>query len=116
MEAEPKINKAAICLESGIRYNTKDGREGSINIALVTDDPEWADTDLHDYGSWLEFRKGVELTPEGRGIFDFYIRSRGDKSCQLCGNIIVHVVKGKLALITGSGKFVLWDAVGGFSS
>ena len=53
-------------LEVGRRQSLVSG-ETSINFALISDDPDWQDTDLDDYEPWTAFTRGVELTPDGRG-------------------------------------------------
>lgn len=101
-ESAPRISEGAVILEPAWRGNTKDESRGvSMNIALVSDDPKWNDTDLADYGVWAEFRKGIELTPDGRGIVDFYIRKRGDQYGELHGNVTIEIRNGKLAKVYG---------------
>lgn len=101
-ESVPRISEGAVILEPGWRGNTKDdAKPSSMNIMLVTDDPDWSDTDLVDYGEWSEFRKGVELTPDGHGIVDFYIRRRGDAYGDLHGNVAIEIRSGKLAKVYG---------------
>jgi hypothetical protein len=118
-ESSPHIPVGAILLEPGIRFNTEKTTvpHCHMNIAFVTEQPNdgWNDTDLDDYGMWSEFTKGVELTDDGRGIFDFYIRRRGVDG-DLCGNITVNVVNGKLWYIDGYGKpGSIWMKDGGFN-
>lgn len=100
-EAVPRLSVGAVLLEPGERVGPKGS---NINVLLVTDDPDWNDTDLDDYGQWSKFRKGIELTPAGRGIVDFYIRRRGDEYAEIHGNITVEIVDGKLARIYGYGN------------
>lgn len=97
-----------LILEPGIRYNTSDDdRPHHMNIRIVSDDPQWNDTDLHDYGLWKDFRKGIELTPAGSGEVDFYIRklrlSADDD--YLFGNVQVMIENGELVAITGTSGF-----------
>ena len=89
-----------VMLEVGRRQSLVSG-ETSINFALISDDPDWQDTDLDDYEPWTAFTRGVELTPDGRGLFDFYIRRRGDRHLELHGNISVAIAGGKLTTISG---------------
>lgn len=105
IESCPGIPISAIILEPGWRHNTEDrSKPSSMNMALVSDDPEWNDTDLDEYGTWREFRKGVDLTEDGRGIFDFYIRRRGDQYHELHGNVVLHVANGVMVKVTGYGQ------------
>ena len=104
MESVPRVSVGAVLLEPGYRHNTKRPSPESINIALVSDDPEWNDTDLSDYGQWSEFRKGIPLTADGRGIVDFYIRRRGDQYQELHGNITIRIEGGRLVKVHGYGQ------------
>lgn len=99
---EGQISLGAVLLEPGLRNGPKE--VVSMNPLVVTDDPDWNDTDLDDYGTWAEFRKGVELTPDGRGVVDFYIRKRGDEYKDLCGNVTIEIEDGKLVRIYGYGN------------
>ena len=101
-ESSPHVPLRSIILESGVRYNTESDRGESINIALISEDADWNDTDLADMGYWDDFRKGIELTADGRGIFDFYIRRRDPSGCgELHGNVTIEVADGKLSRIYG---------------
>lgn len=106
---EAGIKVGAVLLEPGWRCGP---RGESVNVALVSDDPEWNDTDLADYGSWSEFRKGIDLTADGRGIVDFYIGRRFDIDHELQGNVTCYIKGGKLAEIRGydTGHPVIWAA------
>lgn len=104
-ESVPHVGLRSILLEPGIRHNTESDRGQSINIALVSDDPDWNDTDLVECGYWSEFRKGIELTAAGRGIVDFYIRRRDPSGYgELHGNVTVEIANGKLSRIYGYGN------------
>lgn len=86
-------------MEAGIRLNMDDGSiPHSINIALVTklDSDKWFDTDLFDFMPWTQFRKGVELTKEGRAIVDFYLY---DSYGSLDTNIVVYYADGEIKRI-----------------
>jgi hypothetical protein len=108
---ETGVPVGAVLMEPGWRCNTTREVEASINIALVSDDPAWNDTDLADYGTWAEFRKGIELTADGRAIIDLYIHRRFDEERELHGNIELYVEGGKLVRILGYGKDrVRWEA------
>lgn len=89
-----------VILEVGRRQSLASG-ETSINFALISDDPDWQDTDLDDYEPWAAFTRGVDLTAEGRGLLDFYIRRRGDRHLDLHGNVSIGIVEGKLTTISG---------------
>lgn len=101
-ESSPGISVGAVLLEPGLRSGPKPGED--MNILLVTDDPLWNDTDLYDYGTWAAFRKGVDLTPEGKGVVDFYIRRRFDEYGDLHGNVTIEIDGGKLVRIYGYGN------------
>jgi hypothetical protein len=116
-DSGPPFN--SILLEPGIRCNIEDtSKPTSINAALVTNHADdFNDTDLHDYGFWSDFRAGVELDPNGRGIFDFYIRWRGDSNRDLFGNVTVYVNAGRMHFIEGYGEgsnVPLWTREGGY--
>jgi hypothetical protein len=89
--------RRAISLEPGLRCPwgpnpSRPDADPAMNIALVSDDPKFADTDLHDYGRWSDFRRGVPLTPDGRAILDFYVRPTGfgaDRGDSLLGHVTV---------------------------
>lgn len=103
---EGGLKLSRVLLEPAIRHNLESDRGKSMNIAMVSDDPEWNDTDLFDYGYWSDFRKGVDLTEDGRGIFDFYIRARFTQSHEddLWGNVSIEIKGGKLYRIHGYGN------------
>lgn len=117
IESAPYVSEKGILLEPGYRYNTNDSTKPvSMNIALVSSDGSWNDTDLDDYGTWAEFRKGVELTEDGRGEFDFYIRRRFDEYKEIHGNVTLFVVNGEMDRIVGYGsKPLRWSKEGGFA-
>lgn len=104
---ESRVAQSAVLLEPGIRGNTKDASRnvdipgGQYNIALISDDPNFNDTDLSDYGDWAEFRKGVVLTDDGKAIVDFYIRRRFDPYSDLHGNVTVYYEGGRIVRIHG---------------
>jgi hypothetical protein len=112
-----RITENTVLLEPGIRCNLTDhARDEHMNIALVTYETDsWGDTDLADYGTWADFRKGIELAPNGRGIFDFYLRQRNDPDHELISNITVYVIGGKMHYIDGvGGPDPIWRREGGF--
>lgn len=101
---EGETSLGAVLLEPGYRWcKTNPDAGAAINIATISQDPTWNDTDLSDYGEWSEFRNGVELTDDGRGIIDFYIRKRGDPYKDLLGNLTIEISEGKLSRIYGYG-------------
>jgi len=102
-EAVPRLSLGQVLLEPGLRVGSK-SRTPHMNIALVSDDPHWNDTDLEDYGRWSDFRKGLELTPDGRAIVDFYIRRRFDPYADLHGNVVIEIDRGRLARISGTSR------------
>lgn len=106
---ETGLKVGAVLLEPG--YRSGPGGE-SMNVALVTNDPKWGDTDLADYGTWAEFRKGIDLTTDGRGIVDFYIARRFDLNHELHGNVTCYIKGGELAEVRGydKGHPVIWAA------
>lgn len=94
-------SRFSLKLEPGRRWNI-DTKTGPIemNIALISDHPNWDDTDLYDLGSWKDFRAGVPLTEDGRAIVDFYISPRVEGR-DLHGNVTVYFEGGKIARIHG---------------
>lgn len=104
-EAVPRCSVGAVLLQPALRcHKDQPDREAAINIALVSDDPEFNDTDLSDYGAWQDFRRGIPLTEDGRAIVDFYIRRRFDEHDELLGNVTIEVTGGKLARVYGYGN------------
>lgn len=90
-----------LVLQPGWRFNTtRADVAASVNVALVSDDADWGDTDLADYGRWAEFRKGVELTADGRAIVDFYVYRKGTYE-ELLGNVTVYYQAGRITRIHG---------------
>jgi len=68
-----------VTLEPGIRCSTVDDTiPDNINILLVdkSESEGFAESDLLCHATWKAFRKGVELTPEGRAFVDFYCYDR----------------------------------------
>ena len=109
---EAGLRLSRVLLEPGIRYNTdnpernnaaRNIEKGAFNIALISDDPEWNDTDLADNGDWKYFRRGVALTEDGRAIVDFYIRARNQQPDEdsLWGNVSVYYANGRIERIQG---------------
>ncbi len=62
-------------LEIGRRENVEHPDiDPNVNILLVTDHPDWNDTDLYDkfddLSNWLA---DVEMTDDHKGLFDFWV-------------------------------------------
>jgi hypothetical protein len=97
----------SVLLEPGIRFNTEqDGRPRSINIRLVSDHPDWDDTDLDDYAPWDAFRKGVELRDGNDALVDFYVRELGDR--ELLGNVQAEFDSRGLVAVYADKPAPLW--------
>lgn len=81
------------------------------NIAMISDDPDHADTDLFDNAyAWKDFTRGVELTPDGRGIFDFYVYGPLNYWKELQTNVTAYYEGGKLIRVEGTGaRKPLWS-------
>ena len=97
---EAELQRPSVVLEVGRRIHLGDGRRG-INVTAISPDPEFGDTDLDDYEPWAAFARGVGLTEAGNGIFDFYIRRRGDRERELRGNVTVRIVAGTIVPVQG---------------
>jgi hypothetical protein len=88
-------------LEGGSRHNMHDSSvPTSLNIALVAKKENWEDTDLSDFVPWATFRKGVELTEDGRAIIDFYVYN----AWGLETNISVYYKGGKIVKLARTGR------------
>ena len=88
---EARMEVRFVVLQLGQRRSLT-GRGSALNIAQISDDPEFADTDFDDeYAPWSAFADGVALTEEGKGIFDLAIRRRGDPDHDLQGHVTVYV-------------------------
>lgn len=87
-------------LEPGLRYNREDESVStSINIARVTKHSDgWEDTDLSDFSSWAAFRKGVELTDDGKAIVDFYAYD----TWELRDSVVVYYKDGAILAIANT--------------
>nr|DAF93631.1 MAG TPA: hypothetical protein [Myoviridae sp. ctshb19] len=61
-------------IELGTRVSLTDHElPTSINVARVAKTEKWEDTDLFDMRTWADFRKGVELTDDGRAVLDLFL-------------------------------------------
>jgi transcriptional regulator with XRE-family HTH domain len=99
---EARRSPTTVRLEPAIRYNTRyDDGQQNMNIALVSRDPLswWEDTGLADFASWAHFRKGVELTPDGRAIVEFYVYDRK----HLIASVTAYRAHGRLQRLEGGG-------------
>lgn len=112
--AKKSAGYKAVELCPGTRHNTEQERGIHMNIALVTDDPEWNDTDLYDNAyKWSDFTKGVELTEGGRGIFDFYVYGPLGYHKELQTNVTAYYEGGRLVKVEGTGDGVMWKTSDG---
>jgi hypothetical protein len=100
--AEISAGRARVRIEPGTRFNINgDSRVSHMNIALLSDDPDWNDTDLSETVPWAWFRKGVELTSDGRAIVDFYVYEVTDWG-DLRTNVTVYYAAGAVQRIDGT--------------
>jgi hypothetical protein len=82
--------------------------EPHMNVAMISDHPDWEDTDLFDNSySWSDFTCGVEMTPDRRAIVDFYIYNTGYHA-ELQSNVWIYVEDGKLVRVEGISHGVMW--------
>lgn len=101
------LKPGQIAIQLGERYSLTSGKR-SENILLISDDPKWNDTDLHDNGhAWADHCKwGIELTEDGRALVDLYIYEKlFDDHGDLMSNVQCHVetVDGKPRLVKLTG-------------
>lgn len=104
---------ARFLMEVGLRFNcdTPERESGyAMNLARVSDDPDWADTDLAGFEPWAAFRKGVLLTDDGRAIVDFYVSTPATRweDSELRGNVTVTYAAGRIERIQGVGPHSLY--------
>lgn len=98
---EALMEARSVVLQIGQRRSLT-GRGSAINVAAISDDPDFADTDFDDeYAPWSSFADGVVLTAEGKGIFDLAIRRRGDTDHDLQGHVTVYVENRQVTRICG---------------
>jgi hypothetical protein len=101
-----KLRPHQIVIEVGERVNYATCTT-SFNTLLLTDDPDFDDTDLHDTRRFTEV-KTIPLTADGRAQVDFYIYEReGDDQGDLLTNVQAHVASDPV-----TGKPVLWKLTG----
>jgi hypothetical protein len=103
--AERDAQKSRVIIEPGERFNRMTGNV-ALNLALISTDPEWNDTDLHDHKSWSHFQRGFPLAEGGRAIVDFYVYSvRGlNEVDELETNVTAYWEGGVLVRVDGTGE------------
>lgn len=99
---ESGLPRSVVLLEPGI-WSNENKAASHMNKRLVSDEPDFGNASLFNYGAWSDFRKGVSLADDGSAVVDFYIRRRFDGQQALYGNITVSVKEGKMTRITGYG-------------
>lgn len=75
-EAVARRNSSAprFTIEIAERFNLRTG-ERALNILAISDDPDWADTDLNTTHPWSAIRERQPLA-RGRALFDLFIYER----------------------------------------
>jgi hypothetical protein len=117
-ELDAGYGKVEICPST--KNNMVDrSKEDNMNILLVTNDPvdlmmtvdhNCSDCDLADNAFiWGDFTKGVELTEDGKGIFDFYVYGPLGYNKELQTNVTAYYDGGKLVRVDGVPN-VRWQA------
>ena len=61
-------------IEIAERFHLTTGRT-ALNILAISDDPDWADTDLNTTHPWSRVHERHELV-NGRALFDLYVYER----------------------------------------
>ncbi len=61
-------------IEIAERFHLTTGRT-ALNILAISDDPDWADTDLNTTHPWSRIHERHELV-NGRALFDLYVYER----------------------------------------
>jgi hypothetical protein len=109
--AQRSAGHKRVSISPGSRYNTEGKFEGNhLNIAMVTNEQDWDDTDLWSNAwKWSDFTKGVELTEDGRGIFDFYVYSLGHHG-ELETNVTAYYENKRLVRVDGTCDGTMWKA------
>lgn len=103
-------SKRTVEIQAGYRCNIKhEGRPISINVLLVSDDPDWNDTDLSDFASWQDFTIGVRPDAAGNALVDLYLYepARGG-SGELCCNMQVRFDSAGLVAIDADSTKNIW--------
>lgn len=95
-------------IEIAERFHLATGRT-ALNILLISDDPDWADTDLNTTHPWSRMRDRHELA-NGRALFDLYIYERpafgetGDLVCCVQAELDAR----GLAVVHADGNRDIW--------
>lgn len=80
-----------------------------MNIAFVSDDPDFSDTDLASNAfAWRDFARGVELK-DGRGVFDFWIYNTG-RNAELQTNVTAYYEDSRLVRVDEVSRGTMWRA------
>lgn len=109
-EKDAGYAKVEICPST--KYHLTDhSKPHAMNILAVTNEPlekafdtrgGWDDTDLHDNAfAWKDFTRGVELTENGDGIFDFYVYGPLGYNKELQTNVTAYFRNKKLVRVDG---------------
>ncbi len=88
-------------IEAGKRCALTLKVDPSINIRIVDKTKDWEDSDLFDFVSWAEFKKGVPDEGDGNALVDFYCYDREG----LCTNAQAMWVSGILVWTGIDGRF-----------
>lgn len=96
---ETGLRAGSLSIEPGYRRNVDTGCS-AMNVAAISDDPDWDDTDTIGVGRWTDFAAGVPLTNNGRAIVDFYLYGKE----RLRGNLTVTYAAGRIRAIHGVGR------------
>lgn len=92
---------ARVSVEAGTRFNTETGAK-SVNIAAISADPEWNDTDLDDYLDLVQLI-GKEIADQaGRVHIDFYVSD--PRTHELESNVDLIWEDGELVSARGTTK------------
>lgn len=105
--------RVEICASTRVNIE-REGRipdDTRMNVAFISDDPDFGDTDLFDNSyKWSDFTRGVLLTPDGRGVFDFWVYSVGEHA-ELKTNVTATYEGGRLVLVeTPDSNPIAWKA------
>lgn len=90
-------------IEIGGRWN---GEIENTNVLLVDSTEHWEKSDLNQTWPWSDLSYGIDLTPNGLALVDFYVYEKefGDHG-ELLTNVQAHVA-------LHDGKPVLWKITG----
>ena len=98
---------ARFAIEIAERVNLTTG-DSALNILAISDDPDWADTDLYTTYPWSRIRERHVLA-DGRALFDFYTYERpgiGEPGDLVCCVQVECDMDGLLAVHADSEKNV----------